>query len=105
MERRAFATFKSRWPEKDLIVTSPPISFDEYLARYSHESLSQEDVVSIIVGDLQRIKVYGDLGWQIPQEIPASVWDAYLELVAAGYDSRLVHRSPQHREGASSAGE
>jgi hypothetical protein len=52
--------------------------------------LSQEDVVSIIVGDLQRIKVYGDLGWQIPQEIPASVWDAYLELVAAGYDSRLI---------------
>lgn len=90
MERRAFATFKSRWPEKALIVTSPPIAFDDYLARYSHESLSQDDVVSIIVGDLQRIKVYGDRGWQIPQEIPASVWTAYEELVAAGYDSRLL---------------
>ena len=90
MERRSYATFKSRWPEKELIVTSPPMSFDDYLERYSHESLSQDDVVAIIVGDLQRIKIYGDKGWQIPQEIPDDVWRAYEELVAAGYDSRLV---------------
>ncbi|HYE87813.1 MAG TPA: YdcF family protein [Vicinamibacterales bacterium] len=90
MERRAYATFRSRWPEKDVIVTSPQISFDDYLAHYSHESLSPDDVVAIMVGDLQRIKVYGERGWQIPQEIPGAVWQAYLELVAAGYDSRLV---------------
>lgn len=90
MERRAYATFRSQWPEKDLIVTSPQISFDDYLEGYSHESLSESEVVSIIVGDLQRIKVYGERGWQIPQEIPSGVWQAYLELVAAGYDSRLL---------------
>jgi len=90
MERRAYATFRSRWPEKAVIVTSPQIPFDDYLERYSHESLSEDDVVSIIVGDLQRIKVYGERGWQIPQEIPSDVWRAYLELVAAGYDSRLI---------------
>jgi hypothetical protein len=90
MERRAYATFRSRWPEKQLIVTSPQIPFDDYLDRYSHESLSKDDVVSIMVGDLQRIKVYGERGWQIPQEIPSDVWQAYQELVAAGYDSRLV---------------
>jgi hypothetical protein len=90
MERRAFATFRSRWPEKELIVTSPQIPFDDYLEQYSHESLSQDDVVAIIVGDLQRIKVYGERGWQIRQEIPDDVWQAYLELVAAGYDSRLL---------------
>ena len=27
---------------------------------------------------------------QIPQEIPRPVWQAYLDLVAAGYDSRLI---------------
>ena len=90
MERRSYATFKSRWPEKELIVTSPQVSFEDYLERYSQQSLSEDDVVSIIVGDLQRIKVYGERGWQIPQEIPDSVWEAYLELVAAGYDSRLI---------------
>jgi hypothetical protein len=47
-------------------------------------------VISIMVGDLQRIRVYPEKGFQIPQEIPADVWDAYEELVAAGYDTRLV---------------
>lgn len=90
MERRSYATFRSRWPEKDLIVTSPRVSFEDYLERYSHEALSQDDVVAIIVGDLQRIKVYGERGWQIPQEIPDRVWDAYLALIDAGYGSRLI---------------
>ena len=90
MERRSYATFRSRWPEKELIVTSPQVSFDDHLESYSQQSLSEDDVVSIIVGDLQRIKVYGERGWQIPQEIPGNVWEAFLELVAAGYDSRLI---------------
>lgn len=93
MERRAYATFRSRWPEKGAIVTSPRISFDEYLNRYAHDSLSQDEVVSIIVGDLQRIKIYGERGWQIPQEIPSGVWHAYEELVRAGYDSRVLDAS------------
>ena len=29
MERRSFATFRRFWPEKDVIVTSPQVSFDE----------------------------------------------------------------------------
>ena len=58
MERRSYATFKKMWPGKDLIVTSPRVSLDEYLAHYTHESLSADDVIGIMVGDLQRIRVY-----------------------------------------------
>jgi uncharacterized SAM-binding protein YcdF (DUF218 family) len=90
MERRSFATFRKLWPEKRLVVTSPRVTLDEYLDRYSNEALSTADVVSIMVGDLQRVKLYGENGFQIPQEIPADVWDAFEALVAAGYDSRLV---------------
>ena len=90
MERRSFATFRKLWPEKRLVVTSPRVTLDEYLDRYSNESLSTADVVSIMVGDLQRVKLYGENGFQIPQEIPADVWEAFEALVAAGYDSRLV---------------
>ena len=90
MERRSFATFRKRWPEKRLVVTSPRVTLDEYLDRYSNEALSTADVVSIMVGDLQRVKLYGENGFQIPQEIPADVWEAFEALVAAGYDSRLV---------------
>jgi uncharacterized SAM-binding protein YcdF (DUF218 family) len=90
MERRSFATFRKVWPDKDVIVTSPQVSFDEYLRRYSNAALSAEEVVSIMVGDLQRVKVYPEKGFQIPQEIPADVWRAYEALVAAGYTRHLI---------------
>jgi len=90
MERRAFATFRMLWPEKEVIVTSPQVSFREYLAEYSNRSLSASDVVSIMVGDLQRIKLYPARGFQIAQEIPDEVWRAYECLVRAGYDKYLI---------------
>ena len=40
MERRSFATFRKVWPEKTVIVTSPRITLDDYLTRYSHGSLT-----------------------------------------------------------------
>ena len=90
MERRSYATFKKVWPGKDVIVTSPQLSMDDYLARYSHETLSPEDVVSIMVGDLQRIHLYPAKGFQIPQEIPADVWRAYEQLIEAGFNRHLI---------------
>jgi uncharacterized SAM-binding protein YcdF (DUF218 family) len=90
MERRTFATFSQVWPGKLMRVTSPQISMDDYLSRYSHESLSADDVISIMVGDLQRIREYPTRGFQIPQEIPDDVWQAYGELVKAGFDRHLL---------------
>jgi uncharacterized SAM-binding protein YcdF (DUF218 family) len=90
MERRSYATFRKVWPEKELRVTSPQVSMDDYLTRCSHATLSADDVVSIMVGDLQRIREYPTRGFQIHQDIPDEVWKAYEELVAAGYDRHLV---------------
>jgi uncharacterized SAM-binding protein YcdF (DUF218 family) len=90
MERRSFATFRKMWPAKDVTVTSPQVAFDEYLDSYANEELSADEVISIMVGDLQRIKVYAEKGYQIPLEIPSGVWSAYEELVRAGYDLHLI---------------
>ncbi|HYN84463.1 MAG TPA: YdcF family protein [Pyrinomonadaceae bacterium] len=90
MERRSYATFRKFWPEKEAVVTSPQVSFDEYLNDYTE--LPADEVVGIMVGDLQRIRLYPARGFQIPQEIPEEVWAAYEELVAAGYDTHLVER-------------
>lgn len=90
MERRSYATFKKLWPEKDLLVTSPQVSFDAYLEHYSNKALTPDDVVSIMAGDLQRIKLYPEMGFQIHQEIPDEVWEAYEELAGAGYDRHLI---------------
>lgn len=86
MERRAFATFCQRWPEKNVIVASPPIPFSEY----PNKLLPKDKVINIMVGDLQRIKFYPGLGFQITQEIPDEVWQAYEQLVTLGYDKHLM---------------
>jgi uncharacterized SAM-binding protein YcdF (DUF218 family) len=93
MERRSYATFRKYWPEKQVMVTSPQVSFADYLAQYTHSSLSQDDVVAIMVGDLQRIKLYPQLGYQIAQEIPDEIWSAYEQLVSAGYDRFLINEA------------
>jgi len=86
MERRSYATFAKHWPEKRLIVTSPQMSFEEYPT----PDLPLEKVINSMVGDLQRIRIYPDKGFQIFQEIPADVWQAYERLVAGGFDRHLA---------------
>lgn len=86
MERRSYATFKKHWPEKELIVTSPQYT----LATYPNEEIPLEKVIHIMVGDLQRIKIYPAKGFQIEQDIPEKVWAAYEQLVALGFDQHLV---------------
>ena len=86
MERRTFATFKKVWPEKNFIVTSPPISFEDY----PNKEISKDKVIDIMIGDLQRIKIYPGRGFQIFQEIPPNVWSAYEKLVELGYTKHLV---------------
>jgi len=86
MERRSLATFKKQWPEKKLLVTSPQLSFEEYC----NDEIPVERVINIMVGDLQRIKLYPAMGFQVYQDIPADIWLAYEKLVALGFNKHLV---------------
>ena len=86
MERRTYATFKKQWPEAECIVNSPPISYDEY----GNDSRFHDRWIDIMVGDLQRIKEYPALGYQIEQNIPEQVWEAYERLVGLGYTKYMI---------------
>jgi uncharacterized SAM-binding protein YcdF (DUF218 family) len=88
MERRTYATFKKQWPggAVDFLVTSPQIDYDNYFDQENPAEL----VINVMVGNLQRIKEYPKAGYQIEQEIPSNVWDAYEELIQLGYDKQLI---------------
>lgn len=86
MERRSYATFKKHWHDKKLLVTSPQISFN----KYPTPEIPLEKVINIMTGDLQRIKLYPAMGFQIHQDIPAEVWDAYEKLIDAGFNEHMV---------------
>jgi len=86
MERRTYATIKVHWPEKELIVSSPPLTYEEYPNR----EISRDGLINIMVGDLQRIIEYPALGFQIEQHLSEKVKKAYEELIHQGYTKHMI---------------
>lgn len=88
MVRRTYATFRKQWPDTatKITVATLPLTFDEYF----DDANPKRYVLEAMVGDLQRIKLYGAQGFQIPQEVPPEVESAYQQLVKEGFTRRLV---------------
>jgi len=87
--RRVFATFRKQWPDTaaKIVVAAPPIPYDAY---FDNGANNRQYVIESMVGDLQRIKVYSEQGFQIPQEVPPEIEAAYQQLVTAGFTRRLL---------------
>lgn len=90
MERRITAAMGVYWPEADFCVTSPQVSIPEYLQRAKAQGISENASVSVIVGDFQRMELYAQKGWQVPQPIPEEAWQAFRQLVDMGFDTQLA---------------
>ena len=90
MERRITAAMGVYWPEQQFSVTSPQVTIPQYLEAAKAQGVTENASISVIVGDFQRMKLYAEKGWQIPQDIPQTAWDAFHRLVALGYDKQLA---------------
>jgi uncharacterized SAM-binding protein YcdF (DUF218 family) len=86
MERRARATVRRWWPELEAGFTSPVISYAEYELPW----LPKEKLITMMVGDLHRILVYPQLGFQAEEHVPAEVVEALHKLVKLGFGGHLV---------------
>ncbi|MGN1297849.1 MAG: YdcF family protein [Clostridia bacterium] len=83
-EKRTYAAFKKIMPEYEVIIYSENISCQEYYKRNGNEW------INVLVGDIQRMKLFFEKGWQIEMDIPKEVWDAYETLVKRGYDKFVL---------------
>ena len=90
MERRITAAMGVYWPDLAFQVTSPQVTIPEYLHRAKQQGISENASISVIVGDFQRMELYAQKGWQLPQTIPEEAWQAFRELVEMGYDKQLA---------------
>ena len=90
MQRRTWATMAVEWPEMPATVASPAMTLDEYFTA----ELPAEKIIHIMMGDLQRIWIYGRRGWSAPQRIPDEVMGAYRALKHAGYSQHLLREEP-----------
>lgn len=87
MQQRARATAAIQWPDVEHYTSAPDLSMHEYLA---DDSVDKAEALNLMAGDLQRMKVYADRGFQAPAHVPTEVWAAYEEVVAAGYDKYVL---------------
>jgi uncharacterized SAM-binding protein YcdF (DUF218 family) len=86
MQRRVLATMAVEWPEVPATVASQRMTLDEYFT----EDLPPEKVIPIMLGDLQRVWIYGRRGWSAAQIVPTEVMEAYRELKALGFTQQLL---------------
>lgn len=86
MGKRTYATIMKYWSDKEIYITAPKIGFE----KYPNEDISLENLIHIMVGDLQRIKIYPEKWFQIYQEIPEDVWASYEELIELWYNKHLL---------------
>ncbi len=85
-ERRLHAIIEKHFPTTKFIITSEPTTFEKYTDR----GIPKKYIYESMVGDIQRLKLYGENGFQAPVEIPREVWEAYEKLVEMGYTRRMV---------------
>ncbi len=86
MSMRCLATARKQWPELRWSVNAPKIPFSAYM----NDDCPADQEIRLMTGDLQRLRVYAELGYQTPVEIPDAVWQAYERLVADGFDRYVI---------------
>ncbi len=86
MARRVWATGTKQWPEVRWITSVPPLSFSEYVT----PPVTLDSTIHLMVGDLQRLRVYEEKGFQAHVDVPAHVWQAYRRLADAGFDRYVI---------------
>lgn len=85
-QRRTFSAAKKVLVGKELIITSPELTFEEWIQRLeTMEEVRAKEIISVLVGDIQRMVIFPQFGWQVKQEMPEEVIQVYQYLKQLGY--------------------
>lgn len=87
MTRRFLATAEAQWPHPRprLYVTSQPTTVEAYYQLYEVTYGSAAMMLTLMLGDYERIKTYPDKGFSTPQPPSTSADTAWRALVARGF--------------------
>lgn len=90
MEKRLWAAMQVYWPDVCAVYTSPQVTVEEHITHAEAIGMTAKGVIETIVGDVQRMELYAEKGYQAPVEIPDEVRAAFDSLVAQGYTGQLA---------------
>lgn len=86
MARRALATAHMHWSELTWFARPPLMNVWDYPT----SDVPLDRMINLMVGDLQRLRVYAEKGFQAPVDVPEDVWSAYERLAARGFDQFVI---------------
>ncbi len=92
-ERRILNTAKKVFPEKEIIITSKNLSFDEFFKNLQGKNPTERKIlVSVLVGNIQRMVLYPQFGIQVEEKVPKEVIESYQKLKKIGYDMDILSK-------------
>lgn len=87
--RRILATAPIQWPEADIRADGPPITFPDEASNI----VGVFGLIEEMVGDIDRLLRYPDLGYQVAVDVPGEVHVAVRRLIYEGFGGRLLCRA------------
>jgi|HubBroStandDraft_6_1064221.scaffolds.fasta_scaffold05828_4 uncharacterized SAM-binding protein YcdF (DUF218 family) len=87
LERRVHLTLQKQWPSCDFLLSSPPIAYEGYA---QPDVIDFDKLVNELVGQVDRVERYPDLGFTVKTNIPEEVIAAKRQLVELGFANHLV---------------
>lgn len=91
LERRVHLTLKKQWPGCDFLLSSPPISYEEYAHR---DIIGFDRLVNELVGQVDRVEGYPELAFTEEISVPEEIIAAKRQLVGLGFADHLVPQAP-----------
>lgn len=92
-ERRTLSSAKAIIKDKELHITSADVSFKEFIERLQNREENRIiKIISSIVGDIQRMIIFPQFGWQIKQDVPQEVIEAYKKLKNMGFNEFVMSK-------------
>lgn len=90
MGRRVYATIRKQWSVLDTSIAPCDTSFDDHRNHFLANGGAEDEIIHSMVGDFQRIGLFAEKGYQIPQPISQEALDAYAVLVNSGYTKYVI---------------
>lgn len=84
--RRVQQTLPIQWAGLEAAVDAPVLAFPQDISQL----IGVLGLIDEMVGDLQRLLVYPQWGFQLPLPVPADIVEAWQALIAAGFDRHLL---------------
>ena len=84
--RRVYQTLPIQWPEIEALVDAPSFSFPWGVSN----CIGVFGLIEEMVGDVHRLLVYPDLGFQAPLPVPEDVLVSWRFLIAEGFNRHLL---------------